>query len=649
MALFVLQNTEDMSTSPSYGIRGIGAKIVISGLLIALTPLLICSIVAIRKAYRDRETSQGVTCQGAVEQVADKIDRLLFERYGDVQAFVFHPGAADKPEVVAQTADTFTKMYGFYDLMMVADASGKIIAVNTVDAEGKPIDSKSLIGKSVKGEPWFEDCISGKIKEGESYTGDLAADPLVAQVYKSQGLSLNFSAPVLNAEGKPIRVWSNRVSWERSVREVLSGLDKIFNTSVLGQTERTSIEVLSNKMQILEEYPKSSIGTSVGAPTVTLPQLTGKSGFFISSEANGQRELVAHAPFSGFLSYKGQGWRLVLHNPLAAAMQEPKALRDLFILLIAISVVGTCVATHQTVGYFLIRPLGSLTNKTKRLSEGDAAFDLPEVNRTDELGALARALEIFRKTSDKIRTMTGHTALSVDEAGTAVGQISDGARTQTGQLNLVSTALNESFSAIKLVTSNAVRARERAEGASRSVESGHTAVAQLVPIVEAIAQNSRKITQITQVIAQIANRTHILSLNAAIEAARAGEHGKGFVVVAQEVGKLAESSAQNAKQIADIVEQASADSQRGKVATETVSDTMVSIATGTKETTEMVRSIAVAMDQQQATLSQISGNISELRNIAMANSASSEEITATMIQLSKLSNDTRLLAEYKSA
>jgi len=637
-----------MSTPPSYGIRGIGAKIVISGLLIALTPLIITSYIAVGKAYKDREHSQGINCQAAVEQVADKVDRLLFERYGDVQAFVFHPGAADKPEIVTLTADTFTKMYGFYDLMMIADADGKIIAVNSVDAEGKPIDSASLVGKSVKGEPWFEECISGKIKDAESYTADLAADPFVAQVYKSQGLSLNFSAPVLNAEGKPIRVWSNRVSWERSVREVVSGLDKIFNASLKGEVGRSSIQVLSSKMQVLEEFPKSAVGTPGGAPTVNLLQLTGKSGFFKSTDENGEQELVAHAPFPGFLSYKGQGWRLVIHNPLKAAMKEPKALRDLFLLLIGCSIVGICLATQQTVAFFLIRPLGGLTSKTKRLSEGDAAFDLHEVKRTDELGALARALDIFRQTSDKIRTMTSHTALSVDEAGTAVGQISDGARTQTSQLNMVSTALNETFDAIKLVTSNAVRARERAEGASHAVESGQNAVGQLVPIVEAIAQNSRKITQITQVIAQIANRTHILSLNAAIEAARAGEHGKGFVVVAQEVGKLAESSAQNAKQIADIVEQASTDSQRGKVATETVSDAMASIATGTKDTTEMVRSIAVAMDEQQATLSQISGNISELRNIAMANSASSEEITATMIQLSRLSNDTRLLAEYKT-
>lgn len=639
-----------MSSHPSYGVKSIGAKIVISGLLIALAPLVITSTIAVRKAYRDREQSQGVECQGAVEQVADKIDRLLFERYGDVQAFVFHPGsAAEDPKVISSTADTYTKMYGFYDLMIIADANGKIIAVNTVDADGKPIDSAPLIGMSVKDEPWFQACISGKMKDGESYTADLAADRFAAQVYRSQGLSLNFSAPVLDATGKPFRVWSNRVSWERSVREVLSGLDKNFNAAAANDAARSRIQVLSAKNEVLEEYPKSAVGTSGGAETFTHPQLTGKSGFFRHRPAGGQDEIIAHAPFSGFLSYKGEGWRLVLHNPVAAAMKEPKALRDLFVLLIGASVVGICLLTHQTTRLFLIRPLGTLTEKTKRLSEGDSNFDLPEIKRDDELGALARALEIFRQNSNKIRTMTGHTALSVDEASTAVAQISDGARTQTGQLNLVSTALSESFSAIKLVTSNAVRARERAEGASAAVENGQVAVGQLVPIVEAIAQNSRKITQITQVIAQIANRTHILSLNAAIEAARAGEHGKGFVVVAQEVGKLAESSAQNAKQIADIVEQASADSQRGKVATETVSENMASIASGTRETTEMVRSIAVAMDEQQATLSQISGNISELRNIAMSNSAASEEITATMVQLSKLSNDTRLLAEYKTS
>jgi len=362
----------------------------------------------------------------------------------------------------------------------------------------------------------------------------------------------------------------------------------------------------------------------------------------------------------------------------------------------------------RTINASIVAPITALTEKTVRLSRGDDKFELPEVERTDEYGALARALEIFKGNADKIRAMSvaeavtkeigdvikaaaakdftaevdlddkegflkeigaavnnlvrickgsfkdfsqkaTQTAISVDEAGTAVGQISDGARQQTAQLTQVSTALGESAKAIKIVTSNAASAREKAEAAARAVEQGQHAVSQLEPIVEAISQNSRKINQITQVIAQIANRTHILSLNAAIEAARAGEHGKGFVVVAQEVGKLAESSAQNAKQITDIVEQASSDAQQGKVATGTVSQSMKSIAQGTQDTTERVRSIAVAMDEQQATITQIEGSVGHLKTIALSNSSSAEEITATMVQLSKLSNETRQrLAAFKT-
>jgi methyl-accepting chemotaxis protein len=386
-----------------------------------------------------------------------------------------------------------------------------------------------------------------------------------------------------------------------------------------------------------------------------------------------------------------------------ATQQLNERTRLTMMLVVGISlglIIIVVIFALVTVNSSIVTPITVLTGKTVLLSRGEDKFALPEVDRKDELGALARALEVFKSNADKIRAMSvaeavtkeigdvikaaankdfscevdlrtkegflkdigvavnnllficrgafkdfsdkaTQTAVSVDEAGTAVAQISDGARLQTTQLVQVSTALGESSKAIKLVTSNASSAREKAEAAAHAVEQGQLAVAQLEPIVEAISQNSRKINQITQVIAQIANRTHILSLNAAIEAARAGEHGKGFVVVAQEVGKLAESSAQNAKQITDIVEQASNDAQQGKVATSTVSQSMKAIAQGTQDTTERVRTIAVAMDEQQATISQIEGSVGHLRTIAHSNSSAAEEITATMVQLSKLSNDTR--------
>jgi methyl-accepting chemotaxis protein len=76
---------------------------------------------------------------------------------------------------------------------------------------------------------------------------------------------------------------------------------------------------------------------------------------------------------------------------------------------------------------------------------------------------------------------------------------------------------------------------------------------------------------------------------------------------------------------------------------------MKSIAQGTQDTTERVRSIAVAMDEQQATITQIEGSVGHLKTIALSNSTSAEEITATMVQLSKLSNETRQrLAAFKT-
>ncbi len=354
----------------------------------------------------------------------------------------------------------------------------------------------------------------------------------------------------------------------------------------------------------------------------------------------------------------------------------------------------------------VVRPLTVLTDKTVRLSRGEDDFDLSEAQRRDEIGLLGKALLTFKENAATLRAMTKaeavtkqigevigaaagkdfrsrvdltitegflkdigaavnrlldtcadafrdftqratETSLSVDEASSAVGQISDGARVQTTQLAQVSSALTDAAQAIRSVTQTAGDARDKAEKAARAVEAGKTAVDQLATIVDAITENSRKVNQITQVIAQIADRTHILSLNAAIEAARAGEHGKGFVVVAQEVGKLAESSAQNAKQIADIVEQASQEAQQGKTAARTVGDCMVDIEGGTGETTTMIRSIAVAMDEQQATVAQIEGNVTELKTVALTNSSSAEEIAATMIQLSKQSNLMRQrLAEF---
>ena len=357
----------------------------------------------------------------------------------------------------------------------------------------------------------------------------------------------------------------------------------------------------------------------------------------------------------------------------------------------------------------IIVPLNAMTGAMVRLADGDGSVMIPDMESKTELGAMARAVDVFKQNADRIKAMlkaeattkeigdvisraaqgdltvrvpiadkvgflkdiseqvnrllepthdavkefgdqARRTAISIEEASSAVGQVSDGAKSQNTSLSQVALALNESTLALKSAADNTKAASDKAGNASALVQKGLASVERLSGIVDAIAQSSRKVNQITEVIAQIANRTHILSLNAAIEAARAGEHGKGFVVVAQEVGKLAESAGQNAKQIADIVEQATTEANEGKAATEVVRNSMHGIANETQQTTQMIHSSAAAVEQQQASITQLDGSMSQLRSIATSNAAAAEEITATMVQLSQLAETSRArVARFKTA
>ena len=100
----------------------------------------------------------------------------------------------------------------------------------------------------------------------------------------------------------------------------------------------------------------------------------------------------------------------------------------------------------------------------------------------------------------------------------------------------------------------------------------------------------------------------------------------------------------------DIVEQATADVAEGRLASAAVSETMNAIAGEVSQTSQMIRSIAVAMEQQRATVTHIEGNLTDLRGIASGNAAAAEEITTTMIQLSKLADEQRLQrAKFRTA
>ena len=275
---------------------------------------------------------------------------------------------------------------------------------------------------------------------------------------------------------------------------------------------------------------------------------------------------------------------------------------------------------------------GNLQNRVTAQALGD--LDELKRNINQSLDALRDAMTTIHHNARQVAAASG-------EASHAIGQISDGARHQTDAISQVSSAVRQTVSSVAEVSQNTEVASQKSRQSFTLVRGSMSKMEDMVKVVNNIATNSEKINKITEVIEKIANKTNLLSLNAAIEAARAGEHGKGFAVVADEVGKLALNSAQSSQEIAVLVKQAVEEARSAVTAVMDVSQDMSSIERETQATDQMLQRISTALEEQSSAVDQINQNLNNLDQIARSNSAASEEIAATVVELSKIADATR--------
>ena len=140
----------------------------------------------------------------AAEDLLDRIDRSIFSHYADVQAFASSDSARsmDRQRIVSFMNQMVTTFSPNYELMMALDKTGKVMAVNTIGKDTKPIDSKSLLGKDFSGKEWFLTVAGGKLATGTSHVEDLHVDSEVGAVTGGSGKVMSFSAPILSSDGR---------------------------------------------------------------------------------------------------------------------------------------------------------------------------------------------------------------------------------------------------------------------------------------------------------------------------------------------------------------------------------------------------------------------------------------------------------------
>ena len=202
-------------------------------------------------------------------KMMDVIERNLFERYGDVQAFGLNTAAQDpanwgnlsdrNPLVGAMNG--YMTGYGIYQLTLLVSPEGKLLVANTVGPLGKPLNTKGLYGKSFAGEQWLKDVMAGKFLEGDGLSGTNVTDAhfsaLVDDVYGSKGAySLIYAAPVKNATGKTVAVWANYADFGL-VEDIVGAFHTEYKT---GGQPKTELTLLDKNGAVIVDYDPTAQG-----------------------------------------------------------------------------------------------------------------------------------------------------------------------------------------------------------------------------------------------------------------------------------------------------------------------------------------------------------------------------------------------------
>mgnify|MGYP001498187628 FL=1 len=253
------------------------------------------------------------------------------------------------------------------------------------------------------------------------------------------------------------------------------------------------------------------------------------------------------------------------------------------------------------------------------------------------LGDLQRdvnmALSTLKSTMLDVRASSDSVNSSASELKVASDDLAKRSEQQAASLEETSAALDEITAAVKNSTERAQSATVMVGDATRSAKQSGEVVRNAINSMERIEQASHEITQIINVIDEIAFQTNLLALNAGVEAARAGEAGRGFAVVAQEVRELAQRSANAAKDIKTLILKSGEEVQVGVRHVQETGTSLSEIEGHVLKINDHINEIATAARQQSVGLQEVSTAINEMDQVTQRNAAMVEEMSAATHKL----------------
>lgn len=336
---------------------------------------------------------------------------------------------------------------------------------------------------------------------------------------------------------------------------------------------------------------------------------------------------------------------------------------------------------------FIVKAITKVIGHLDEVADGKLDFKISEklLQRSDEIGNIARSVHTLigglASIVVNIHHSTGELAEfkddfqkkfetinnSISNVNVAVDEIANGATSQADETQKVSSQINDMGDAITKTSQNVDSLTQSTEQMKEHNEQLDTTIQELMAISdrnkESLAavynqtnetnQSVMHIGNAVDMITDIAGQTNLLSLNASIEAARAGEYGKGFAVVADQIRQLADQSANTAKEIGEIVAELIENSNTsvetmGVVRQEmtgqyeklnTTKDIFEHLNEEVNNVVTAIESISTEVESLDRLKGEVLGSAESLAAIAQENAASTEETSASMVELGEIVND----------